>query len=71
VRSTVGHAPGTTGGAETAAVATEGNKFLVMARFTLQSQKTMLKTTALQVILEFSNDITGQAPPCATNMFWK
>jgi hypothetical protein len=31
----------------------------------------MLKTTALQVILEFSNDITGQAPPCATNMFWK
>jgi hypothetical protein len=35
-------------------------ELLVMARFTLHSKKTMLKTTALQVILEFPHDITGQ-----------
>lgn len=60
VRSTVCHAPGATGGAEATPLATECYELLVMARFTLHSQKTMLKTTTLQVIPKLPDDITGQ-----------
>jgi len=42
--------------------AAEGNQLLVITGFTLYSQKAMLETPALQVILELPDDITGQGP---------
>ena len=62
VCSTVCHTPCTTGGTEPTAFTTEGNKFLVMTGFTPYAQKTMLETTALQVVFKLPNNIPRQAP---------
>ncbi len=60
--SAISHSPCATGRTETTPLATERYELLVMARFTLHSQKTVLKSTALHLFLEFPDNITGQAP---------
>jgi len=58
VCSTVGHAPGTTEGAEATSLATERHQLLVMTGFTSNTQEAVLETTTLQVILELLDNIT-------------
>jgi hypothetical protein len=51
--STVRHPSCSTTGTETAPLATEGDKFLVMTGFTPNPKKTILKPSALQVLIKF------------------
>tara|TARA_B110000503_G_scaffold103122_1_gene153990 strand:- start:169 stop:705 length:537 start_codon:yes stop_codon:yes gene_type:complete len=60
--STISHSPCVTGRTETTPLATERHQFFMVARFTLHSQQTVLKTTALHVFLELPDNITRQAP---------
>ena len=60
VRSTVCHAPGATGGAESTAFATKSHKLLIVTGLTSNTQEAVLKTTTLQVIPELPDDIPGQ-----------
>ncbi|MFT7214913.1 MAG: hypothetical protein ACI9XK_005185 [Granulosicoccus sp.] len=47
---------------ETTSLATERHQFLMVAGVTSNTQKAVLKTTALHVFLEHPDNITGQAP---------
>lgn len=60
LRSAVRHTPCTTGGTETASLATERYEFLMVAGLTSNTQEAMHEATALQEILELPDNITGQ-----------
>jgi hypothetical protein len=57
---TVYHPPCATGRTETPAFAAEGNKFLVMAVITANSQEAMFQTATLQVVIELSDHKSWQ-----------
>jgi hypothetical protein len=55
--STVRHPSCSTTGTETAPLATEGDKFLVMTGFTPNPEKAILKPSALQVFVKLLGDV--------------
>jgi hypothetical protein len=62
MRRTVGHKADSTGCAEPTSVATESNEFLMFTRLASNTQKAMLKASALQATLELSDDVARKIP---------
>ncbi len=62
MRSTVSHASRTTREAETAYFATEGYPLLMVTRFTPNPQKSVFKTTTLQLVLERPSNLVWELP---------
>ena len=57
----VRHPSCSTTGTETALLAAKRNQFLVMTGFALNPEKTMLKPSALQILIEFFGDVCWQS----------
>jgi hypothetical protein len=62
VCSTINHPPGATRRAEATSLTTERYQLLIVTGLTSNAQKAMLEATALQVIVELPDNITGQPP---------
>jgi len=58
--SAVNHTPCTATGTEAAAFATERHQFLIVAGLTANPQEAMLQPTALQVLIKFAANESGQ-----------
>jgi hypothetical protein len=58
--STVGHSSGSATGTEATAFATERHQFLVVTGLTAYPEKAMLKPAALQILIKFAANESGQ-----------
>jgi len=58
--STVGHSSAPATGAKTAAFATERHQFLMVTGLTAYPEKAMLKPAALQILIKFAANESGQ-----------